>query len=746
MATKVGCVAALLTLACCSTTVAGQFFSASFYETWGYYTQLASSKPIDWNTTAYLRAIGHVQEACYDPSVQLHTDMQAGLSYAIQMLDSSGKFNPSGLFEGQWDAVGSFKGCRDRVKDAPDIPADLKPMYCAVVWSGIAPELTGGAQTFAQGLCIPNTCSDYEVGLLSGTGLLGFKPMSSWTPVGVLCQREELYTHFNTGAIVALCFISIILLMLVIGTLYEFIINVSYTEEKVKSIPKSKTGRFLLSFSVYSNTKKVFNTYQPPGQLPALHGIRVISTLWIIYGHTDFFTDNTITTNRREKNDWFSQWWFFMRGSMDMAVDTFLLLSALLVSYLFMKQLKKNGGSFTGKDLLLHYLHRYWRLTPVYAFLIMLFACLMLYMGTGPVWASPANLAMGNVNACQTWMWTNLLYINNWFNAEKECFGWAWYLGVDMQLYVIAPGLLVLLYKKPNWGVGLVTILLGVSMALTGILYHFLVNVPPGSYYGTVYKYTFTRMGPYMVGLLMGYILFKTDRKVPNTGRTKALMLLGWFCATGVAVLFVVAPQFIGGSPYSVLGQPAWRAWDRTMFSCAVAWVVYACCVGYGGIITEFLSWSGWVPLSRLTYTAYLVHPIIMHVYTMSLKTPLFYSATNWWFYFIAYSFIAFLCGFVASIMVEFPFFGLEKLIFPQRRGRDSSKASNNVTKEAHDNQALELGETGHVTDQPLDDRAAQANGHMAIPNGNGSFIPGQADGQWAVTIPANQETFDQKL
>jgi len=61
------------------------------------------------------------------------------------------------------------------------------------------------------------------------------------------------------------------------------------------------------------------------------------------------------------------------------------------------------------------------------------------------------------------------------------------------------------------------------------------------------------------------------------------------------------------------------------------------------------------------------------------------------WFYFIAYSFMAFLCGFVASIMVEFPFFGLEKLIFPQRRGRESSKASNNVTNEGHDNQALEL-------------------------------------------------------
>ncbi|XP_035696984.1 nose resistant to fluoxetine protein 6-like [Branchiostoma floridae] len=738
--TGVGFVVALLSLACCSTTVAGQF-SASFWETWGHYMQLASTKPIDWNDTIGLRDSGQVQESCYDQSVQLHTDMTTGQSYAIQMLDSSGKLNPTALFEGRYDDFGSFKGCRDRVKYAPDIPADMKAMYCVLGWTGIAPELTGGAQSFTQGLCVPNTCGDLEVALLANTGLLGTKPMPSWTVVGILCHREEVYASFDTGAYVALSFIAIILLMLLIGTLFEFIINVSYTEEKVKSITKSKTGRFFLSFSVYSNTKKVFNTYQPAGQLPALHGIRVISTLWIIYGHTDFFADNTLTTNKRQKDEWFSQWWYFIRGSMDMAVDTFLLLSALLVSYLFMKQLKKNGGSFTGKDLLLHYLHRYWRLTPVYAFLIMIFACLMVYMGTGPVWASPINLATGNMKACQTWMWTNLLYINNWFNGEQECFGWSWYLGVDMQLYVIAPGLLVLLYKKPKLGVGLVTFFLILSMFLTGILYHLFVNVPSGSYYATVYKFTFTRMGPYMVGLLMGYILFTTDRKVPNTGSTKALMLLGWFGATAVAVLFVGAPGWIG-TPFSIWGQPAWRAFDRTMFSCAVAWVVFACCVGYGGIITEFLSWSGWVPLSRLTYTAYLVHPIIMHVYTMSLKTPLFYSATNWWFYFIAYSFMAFLCGFVASIMVEFPFFGLEKLIFPQRRGRDSSKASNNVTSGAHDNQALELGETR----QPVDDRAAKSNGQMAITNDENDKIPGQANGQWSVSISANQETFDQKL
>ena len=83
MATGVRFVVALLSLACCSTTVAGQF-SASFWETWGHYMPLASTKPIDWNATIGLRDSGQVQENCYDQSVQLHTDMTTGQSYAIQ--------------------------------------------------------------------------------------------------------------------------------------------------------------------------------------------------------------------------------------------------------------------------------------------------------------------------------------------------------------------------------------------------------------------------------------------------------------------------------------------------------------------------------------------------------------------------------------------------------------------------------------------------------------------------------------
>jgi len=52
-------------------------------------------------------------------------------------------------------------------------------------------------------------------------------------------------------------------------------------------------GRLLLSFSMYSNAKKIINTSQPAGTLTSINGIRFISMTWVILGHTFAFGANT---------------------------------------------------------------------------------------------------------------------------------------------------------------------------------------------------------------------------------------------------------------------------------------------------------------------------------------------------------------------------------------------------------------------------------------------------------------------
>ena len=47
--------------------------------------------------------------------------------------------------------------------------------------------------------------------------------------------------------------------------------------------------KILLSFSIYTNGKKILNVSQPSGTLTAINGIRFISMTWVILGHTYVF-------------------------------------------------------------------------------------------------------------------------------------------------------------------------------------------------------------------------------------------------------------------------------------------------------------------------------------------------------------------------------------------------------------------------------------------------------------------------
>lgn len=85
------------------------------------------------------------------------------------------------------------------------------------------------------------------------------------------------------------------------------------------------------------------------------------------------------------------------------AVDTFFLMSGLLVSFLLLRELDRAKGKF---NIGLYYLHRYLRLTPVYAIILGYIATLIVYSGTGPNWYSVTLISRG----CRATWWRHFLY------------------------------------------------------------------------------------------------------------------------------------------------------------------------------------------------------------------------------------------------------------------------------------------------------------------------------------------------
>ena len=113
-------------------------------------------------------------------------------------------------------------------------------------------------------------------------------------------------------------------------------------------------------------------------------------------------------------------------------VDTFFLMSCLLVSYLLLRQLDGSKGRF---NVPLFYIHRYlrwpelfiyfelkilnyyhFRLTPVYAFILAFFATLLVYISSGPNWKLVHYMKEG----CRWNWWNYLIYVNNYVHTSQH--------------------------------------------------------------------------------------------------------------------------------------------------------------------------------------------------------------------------------------------------------------------------------------------------------------------------------------
>ncbi|OPL21241.1 hypothetical protein AM593_07192, partial [Mytilus galloprovincialis] len=87
-------------------------------------------------------------------------------------------------------------------------------------------------------------------------------------------------------------------------------------------------------------------------------------------------------------------------------------------------------------------------------------------------------------------------------------------------------------------------------------------------------------MGPYLVGMFTGYLLYRTRC---NIRMSKYFNFLGWGVATGVsmAVLYGLYDD-MNGERLSTEMSALYNTVHRTVWGACVAWVIFSCATGYG--------------------------------------------------------------------------------------------------------------------------------------------------------------------
>ncbi|XP_071497836.1 nose resistant to fluoxetine protein 6-like [Diadema antillarum] len=430
----------------------------------------------------------------------------------------------------------------------------------------------------------------------------------------------------------------------------------------------AKWEQFLLGFAFNRNLAKLMSTKGSDRSIACLNGIRVLSMAWVILGHTFFFAmEMGITGNLLIAYGWFQNFGFQVISNAFFSVDSFFFLSGFLLTFITLRKMGERDGRIPWGFF---YFHRYWRLTPAVLATILIWMYIKPVMGDAPLW----NMYQ-NVDTCINYWWTNILYINNFYPRMfmNECIGWVWYLANDMQFFVISPLIILPLYYFPPLGLSLIGFLLFASFGVTGALTGIYKFGPSGAqipgydkptmdFSSVIYSKPYCRIPPYLVGMLLGFLMYRQgDRKI----RLKpVLVALGWTIATAVGMSCVYG---LFHAKYTLAGSVLYQMLSRFAWAVALSWVVFACKEGYGGWVNDILSWSAWLPLSRVTYSAYLLHPIVIYIFYGNLKTSFMASLWIMPTYFVGFFALAYAAAVVMALFIEFPFANMEKLFMPSR-------------------------------------------------------------------------------
>ena len=415
----------------------------------------------------------------------------------------------------------------------------------------------------------------------------------------------------------------------------------------------------VLSFSLYKTIPTIMSTHQPATAITSINGIRVISMFWVILGHVTFWPWQTlIYANSLEFYEKMPKHFLFQPIiNFTLSVDSFFVLSGLLLSYLTMKEMKRNQGKFT---FISFYLHRLLRLSPAYYLVVVLYFKLFPYIGSGPFW-----LFKDEVDNCEKYWWTDILYINNFYPASYTdmCYVLSWYLAVVMQFFMISPIFLLLLYHFWEIGFAVIagTVLTSIAIigTVVGIKDYNVIGVDPS--FNMIYEKPYCRINAYLIGIVLGFILYKQWRARYKLWINICFYSVTWIIAISCCFIIVFGQyKARNGHPFTKAENIMYYMFNRTVFSIGIALMIYACHNGFGGITDKFLSWSYWIPLSRLTYMAFLFHVIVIILMYRTLRFRFIYTNWSMIVMFAAAVTLSYSLSLIIAVTVEYPVANME--------------------------------------------------------------------------------------
>ncbi|XP_056631522.1 nose resistant to fluoxetine protein 6-like, partial [Diorhabda sublineata] len=631
--------------------------------------------------------------ACKSDMMVYLTELSNGTTWAIKMYDASGRYSGQFLFGNDY-WLGSKTLCEELAKKEWNevVPPFDVNFFVSKIRINLNRNSTPVTRQLNVGECLPQSCdvqgvrsllalernqansvnivgvrkvpgdysllSDFKVHLLGGDVYEEDYNRTSINENEAKCHKFQLTenndnynstTNITNGSM-------------------DTVVQSGKNNGKVCAIPM----KLLISFSAVTNSRAILSVEQKCLEsIQCIHGLRFLSIAWIILVHS-YLEIFSVSDNKNLRILTERGFMYQTISNATFSVDTFFFISGFLVTLTYFRSFIKKQKSVQPTGLfeevtsstrcfVVMIFYRLFRLTPAYLFVLTLNEITMRYLHSNSVF-SPAII---DHISCDNYWWRNILYINNFYPQHQFCMLWSWYMANDTQFYVVASILLLIAIRGPKHvkAAGtLIIILLGASWITTFIIatkWDYVARVEePFALFDQLYDKPWLRIGPYLIGILAGYYMFKVDCKVKMSS---AIIAIGWVLSVACLSSLVYGLGRDGlvvptSAFYASLGHSAWGL--------SISWITIACCSGYGGIVNSFLSCKFFLPLSRLTYCAYLIHPVLMCLTSFHLDGPLHMHEAMAVVIYFGNLVLSFMSAFLISLAFEAPVVNVLKILF----------------------------------------------------------------------------------
>ncbi|ERL92848.1 hypothetical protein D910_10155, partial [Dendroctonus ponderosae] len=407
--------------------------------------------------------------------------------------------------------------------------------------------------------------------------------------------------------------------------------------------------------------------------LDCVHGIRFISTCYVIIGHRYLMMMFFPVINSLQIINWTSYYRSTAITGGTLCVDTFFMISGMLVTIGFFEQASK-GKLFCGKlekVVLLVRLQQNCR-----------YCTLMHHFGSGPLWNDMLDIIQ---KPCQQYWWAAVLHIQNYVHPYPLCLTQIWYLTCDMQYYFLSPIILIPFRNDQVLGSINFALLFSLSVAVNFYLawaHKYNGGVPVTCVFVVFQKKNalqhhyiapHVRSSTYILGLGFGMLIYNQKGKEWNVNT--AFVVAGWLvcAATMLASMLGCHVFFVEEHDYNRLESSIYLAASRSAWTLGIGWMVWACINGYGGLDASFflqlillrnfrlgpinfiLSLHIFRVFGKISYGIYLLHMGMQYMISAAARTPHYFSDLASMYAAVSDLFIMVFCGFAFTILFESP-------------------------------------------------------------------------------------------